>query len=494
MSTSTSTGSPPAGTTQPTTTTTVDATGTEDAGPPSYPLTADPVADLTGSGMAGPDQELRLKATGPGGVTYVLRIPAGAFGLPVEVSMTPLSNVAGFGDGIEAAGVRLEPSGLTLAVPGTLTVTGGAADSPDVLPWTAEDGEAARLGWLDPNSTHVEVEVDHFSDVVVTAQPPPHWARTVPLDNLVSAEYQTVIATLEYVVSATATDLIRGGDLNQPDLVHIMNTAADFLDLYVDALASHLETLASAQSVAGLQALERDLVTMLSIERHLQLMGYDAPGLAQEAILRLAKKIAAALKRFCVEHSSPEAAVTILGILRSYQLAGGLDENAMAQMQDAVDACLRVRVDIDIETRSCFPSTHADCSPWRHDRARFLTSLLGPPLSVPFHGGTMTLERVTLTMSKDAKPTPPLRVPRPDGAEVLLTVVAPGFADFYGSYENGEGGTTYWEDNDPRRLVYRRPWTIGNGGKSLALLALNQYGGNGAESNIVIEVFHDPLR
>ena len=47
---------------------------------------------------------------------------------------------------------------------------------------------------------------------------------------------------------------------------------------------------------------------------------------------------------------------------------------------------------------------------------------------------------------------------------------------------------------DPFHFRYRRPWTMGSGSQSLAVLAVNQYGGNGRESTIVIEIFHDPRR
>jgi len=467
---------------------------TTEEGPPAYPLTSTPRAAGTVSGIAGAGRTVTLKARSPGGARFTLRLPKDAFGSPVEVSMTPLESVSGFGDGVEAEGVRLEPSGLTLAAPATLVVSGGAADSSEGLAWSAEEGQDAGLAWMDPTAPGVQVEVNHFSDVVVTEQQPPRWGRTVPFDNLVSAEYQTVIATLEYVADATAAGMIRSGNLNQPDMVQIINRAVEFLELYVDALAAHLETLASSQSVAGLQDLERDIAQMLAIERHLQLMGYDTDGFATQAILRLTKKIAAALSRFCEEKSSPEAAVTIIGILRQFLLAGGADEKSLAEMERAVERCLMVRVDIDIHTRACFPSTHDDCEPWRYDRARFFTSLNGPPVTVPFHGGEMTLESVTLTMSKEARPVPPLKVPRPDGAEVRLQVIAENFAYFYGSYENADGGSEYWVIEDPFHFRYRRPWTMGSGSQSLAVLAVNQYGGNGRESTIVIEIFHDPRR
>lgn len=64
------------------------------------------------------------------GTTYVLEIPPNALPATVEISMTPVTSVAGLPDGVDwHVGVEFAPSGLQLALPGLLTIQrAGVAD------------------------------------------------------------------------------------------------------------------------------------------------------------------------------------------------------------------------------------------------------------------------------------------------------------------------------------------------------------------------------
>lgn len=456
--------------------------------PPSYDLTAEEVAKKAVSGVAGP-KPLRLRTKGPGGVTYQLEIPAGAFVVPTEVSMTPLSEIGGFGDGVDAAGVRLRPSGVSLVKPATLTVRGGVADDKGAAAWQSEGLADARLAWVDPFAEELRVEVTHFSEKVVTNPKPSNWSRTISLDNIATAELETVIATLEYVIDKTAV-ITREGGLTLDERLTIVKTATDFLELYVDRLSQELGTLATAQSVAGLQQLERSITDMLAVERRLALIGANSQGsVALQAMLALTTKLAAALEKLCVEEHSPEVGIMVLTLARRFALLSPADESAA--IQRAADNCFRIEVLVQIDSRLC---DDGHCSNYRHTETKFETSVNGPPMSVPWNDGTMTLDKVTLTMSKAAEPVPPATVPRPDGALVVLRIVASEAADFINSYA-GPGGADYTvAEIDPFVFTYAKGWELGGPGRTLATLVHEQTGDAGYESVIVIEIKHDPVR
>jgi hypothetical protein len=110
----------------------------------------------------------RLEASGPSGATYTLEIPPHSLPVSTEITMTPLSALAGFG--LAAApehvlGVELEPDGLQLVVPATLTMTPGVAlpragiASGDYL----ADGKDAALLLAETSEAAITFEISHFS-------------------------------------------------------------------------------------------------------------------------------------------------------------------------------------------------------------------------------------------------------------------------------------------------------------------------------------------
>jgi hypothetical protein len=109
-----------------------------------------------------------VTATGADGTTYRLDVPAETLLFDTEITLTPLSDVAGlpFDQQPEhRIGVELGPEGLEFATPVTLTMsppeaipTGGAA----VLGFQA-GGEDATLNSFDVNAGAATVQLSHFS-------------------------------------------------------------------------------------------------------------------------------------------------------------------------------------------------------------------------------------------------------------------------------------------------------------------------------------------
>lgn len=105
---------------------------------PDFPLTPDPItvnpdpddARAVSETIYDISQSTTIKATGADGTTYTLVIPAGALIGPETITLTPLTGVGNLplSGGLEAA-VQLQPHGLVLLKPGTLTI-----DSPNLGP------------------------------------------------------------------------------------------------------------------------------------------------------------------------------------------------------------------------------------------------------------------------------------------------------------------------------------------------------------------------
>jgi hypothetical protein len=110
-----------------------------------------------------------IEATGPSGATYRLEIPPEALAVETTITMTPLSELTGFGS-LDASlehmlGVELEPDGLQLAAPARLTMSSEAA-MPDAGVATGSylgDGAEAGLVLAERSGSTVGIEVAHFS-------------------------------------------------------------------------------------------------------------------------------------------------------------------------------------------------------------------------------------------------------------------------------------------------------------------------------------------
>ncbi|MDP9468299.1 MAG: hypothetical protein M3P32_06105 [Chloroflexota bacterium] len=110
-----------------------------------------------------------IEASGPAGATYRLEIPPEALAVLTTITLTPLNELTGFGslDGSleHMLGVELEPEGLQLVVPATLTMTPAVALPPAGIA-TGDylgHGEDAAVLLADTTETTITFEISHFS-------------------------------------------------------------------------------------------------------------------------------------------------------------------------------------------------------------------------------------------------------------------------------------------------------------------------------------------
>ncbi|MGB0115078.1 MAG: hypothetical protein WBP59_17795 [Ilumatobacteraceae bacterium] len=132
---------------------------------PANPASVDLSLDEGGAGAAviGPAGG-SLSATGADGISYTLDVPERALLSGLEITMTPLAGATGaaIGDTF-VAGVELQPSGLHLLVPATLTISGTDADG-EVTGWGAEGGQDVYLTTSESSSGVTTMPVFHFSE------------------------------------------------------------------------------------------------------------------------------------------------------------------------------------------------------------------------------------------------------------------------------------------------------------------------------------------
>ena len=113
-----------------------------------------------------------LKTTAFDGTRYELVIPAGALVYPATIGMTPISDIGGLPGGAppdRVLGVQLEPDGLLLPDPGTLTMRLPKGPDP-ALAVLDYEGEGSETGFhrFSTEGRSITVPIDHFSGYVAT--------------------------------------------------------------------------------------------------------------------------------------------------------------------------------------------------------------------------------------------------------------------------------------------------------------------------------------
>jgi hypothetical protein len=108
-----------------------------------------------------------VEATAADGTRYRLDVPENALPYPVTVTLTPLDGIAGFpgGDPAHRVGVDLQPEGLQLWAPATLTITPATAAPPGVATTSARQGglDAAAV-FARQDATTITFSIEHFSE------------------------------------------------------------------------------------------------------------------------------------------------------------------------------------------------------------------------------------------------------------------------------------------------------------------------------------------
>lgn len=120
------------------------------------------------------DEAVELKVVDGAGLTWTLRIPAGAIMNPEMVRIVPLTQInASIREtaGEVAGGISLEPDGITFNLPVQLSVSGEGLQGPTLILAGTENGSAIDYTLQDITASDPTASIQHFSTYFASPLP-----------------------------------------------------------------------------------------------------------------------------------------------------------------------------------------------------------------------------------------------------------------------------------------------------------------------------------
>ena len=288
-----------------------------------------------------------VSTTAADGTAYTLQIPAGALATPVEIRLTPITDM---GSAPLAANVRgavlMEPSGLRFRIPATLRITGAAAvpAGKKLIGFsTANDGSRFRLNLARQEGAAALVHVTHFSTGGTAAAAPAELPPLVPLAPRL-ADADDAVARLAELAARDA-GLVQIVDVFRQWFVEIVRPALTQADgstdpaFQLDAMLAYKEWISAMDFVADRASLE------LALADELRQAAPAATRVFRAAIAGNLADCASSALTTTARLASVSLASTMQGVAQSVGLAGlgtGLDRVAFLAQ---VNGCVRVVID-----------------------------------------------------------------------------------------------------------------------------------------------------
>jgi len=316
--------------------------------PNTEPVTVTMTVDhgKAASARIGPDGGT-LKTTGADGSEYSLEIPAGALVEEIEITMTPIESMDGLplDDGL-AAGVQLEPEGMTFYDFVTLTIEPGEAiplDQQIPIGTSGMEG-AVYIPLIDSASTTVRLKLLHFSSGGVAKG---YLADLAPvrqrLGGNADARIQSLIAA-EFA-RARQVELLTGKDAVDMDLIESL------MKQWKDQVLTPRLAAAGESCAAGQVAIE----TLLGYERQVQLLGVG------DSMIGELDDLLPKVGRVCVreeyelcrdEHIVHRMIPVLLNMKRQSELMGGAGmDQVIAEAEDLTRKCLHFELEFESTAR-----------------------------------------------------------------------------------------------------------------------------------------------
>lgn len=218
-----------------------------------------------------------LMATAGDGTTFTLDVPQGAVSRPTDITLTPLSDIAGIASATANHGVALGPDGSTFAVPLRLTITPKAlASGSSPFMYVAKgDGSDVQPAVVDPASKSVVLLVSHFSTAGVAELPAGDDAA------LLRSQASDAAADLSARLAAS-TQLAR-----QAQLLGQEDAGVDY-GAYLEDFRTKVVEPRLAAAASSCEAATEAISTVTEYDRMRQLLGIDdAPTLTLDALQEL---------------------------------------------------------------------------------------------------------------------------------------------------------------------------------------------------------------
>jgi hypothetical protein len=315
--------------------------------PNTEPVTVTMTVDQgkSSSARVGPDGGT-LATTGTDGSHYSLVIPAGALVDEIEIRMTPITSMEGLPltEGL-AAGVQLEPEGMTFYEVVTLTIEPA---EPLPIEQTLPIGSSGETGalyipFIDPDPETVHLRLLHFSSAGLSKG---LTADLEPVRQRLGGDLETRLISLANAEIAHARQTGEGNPSANADLM----AALDYLlTQFREHVLKPRIAAAGESCAAGRLAIE----TVLSYGRQRQLLGMEEDSI-QETV-----DLMPTMARVCLreeyelcrdEHIVHRMIPAILGIERQRQLLGITSpemDQVMAEAEDLAAKCLRFELEFE---------------------------------------------------------------------------------------------------------------------------------------------------
>ena len=126
-------------------------------------FTADTAKTVSGNYTTDDRTPLALTVTDGNGLTWTLEIPADAYGVPVEISMTPLNDVYIGEYGEATGGVQLSPDGMLFLHPVKLTVSGAGITEDTIMFQGNHNGGDVMIAEYENGANSATTLISHFS-------------------------------------------------------------------------------------------------------------------------------------------------------------------------------------------------------------------------------------------------------------------------------------------------------------------------------------------
>jgi hypothetical protein len=287
-----------------------------------------------------------IVAHGADGTTFTLAIPPDALDGPLTITMTPVSRIdrLPFSGGL-LAGVELEPEGLRLRVPATLTVDAAVSPTPPnhILTYAYARGGENLILYPGLDGEAVALPILHFSG---------YGAGSGSAGDAAAQGSETPAGPLEPYVQQYAGARARRffNVITQEELY--AETIEIFTNAYNNVVVTQLNKVKESCDKAELQLA---MQTAFDYLRFIQLWGFGEDERMKAftpLVFELADEILRACqqKAFdrCVSRNDPFQIVDMLYIARQLQLLGDEDPYLTTFIQDGLmESCLRFEIDFE---------------------------------------------------------------------------------------------------------------------------------------------------
>jgi len=287
------------------------------------------------------------------GTHFLLELPPGALDRELPIRMTPISRIDGlpFSRGL-VGGVQLEPDGLNLRVPATLTIRPASGLRPGAVGFSyLGKGDELALDLSKTDAGQIQLQVLHFSGYGAGNATPGDIGNQAANDpaSIIQAIRQQIAA----IVERGRSHEDENGNVIPAELTEV-EVIEYITQVIVDAINEQVSpALDAVLPDCNREAIKATAKFALDTIRGVQFLGIDDDPRLQVRLDGLIGQMIHILEtcetkahRDCVTYQDPFQAFTMVEIERQLQLFG-VEVPGVLQPGGPIESCLRFEVEFD---------------------------------------------------------------------------------------------------------------------------------------------------